>query len=127
MMGGYAMGIFPSLSALWDLVPFSFVIDWASNMDDRIEELDHQFLFLCCRVHYCVHSYKVYTEIDEDRLEEYNLIPRDRNDPPYFVYYKREISRYAPSLKESKYDFLQPSGPLDWGTVASLFYQLVRR
>lgn len=127
LMGGYARGIFPSLSALWDLYPFSFVVDWVTNMDDRIDELDHQFLFLCCRVHYCVHSFKVYTEIDEDRLEEYNLIPQDRNELPSFVYYKREISRFPPSLKESKYDFLRPTGPLDWGTVASLFYQIVRR
>lgn len=34
---GYELDIMPSLSNLWDLVPFSFVLDWVSPIGDALE------------------------------------------------------------------------------------------
>lgn len=35
-----ALGITPNLSNLWDLVPFSFVVDWAFKAGENLEEIE---------------------------------------------------------------------------------------
>lgn len=38
------LGLSPCLSNLWDLIPFSFVVDWFANVGDALRQLDVQFL-----------------------------------------------------------------------------------
>jgi hypothetical protein len=36
-------GLFPTAKNIWDLIPFSFVVDWFLNLDQLISSIDHAY------------------------------------------------------------------------------------
>jgi len=122
---GNSVGLLPTLSRLWQLLPFSFVIDWFTNMAKRIELVDIETQYLLMRTEYCVHSYTVTYYPSDEELSRYSLENVSPDRPFGISVYTREVSRYMPRLGESKYDFLSPTHRPDSLTVGSLIYQLL--
>lgn len=54
-----AAGFDPSLSNLWELIPFSFVIDWFFKVGDRISLQENALRLMTLQIAYGVHSYKL--------------------------------------------------------------------
>lgn len=121
-----AMGILPSLSNVWATLPFSFVVDWFTNMDDRLKSVDNQLLWLCLRTNWCVHSYKVSYYPSPELLATYGLESPDASDPFHVTSYFRELSLIMPLLRDSKYDFLAPNHGPDPVIVGALAWQKLR-
>lgn len=121
-----SMGILPTLSRTWATLPFSFVVDWFTNMDDRLQQIDNQLLWLCVRTNWCLHSYTVSYYPSEEMLESYQLENFNPEDPFRVTAYFRELSLIMPLLRESKYDFLAPSRGPDPITVGALTWQKLR-
>jgi len=97
-------GVSPTLSNLWDLVPFSFVVDWFTGISDRLRDIDNTILLLAVKPIYFVHSYTV-----EYRPSKSELVKGGfsiQSDPRY-LYYVREISRYIPMPRDTHIDFRQ--------------------
>lgn len=127
MLGARALGIMPSLSNMWDIMPMSFILDWFTNMDDQLQLLDDQVFAKCLDLSYCVHSFSIRGTFHESDLDYYGLRPSYiAEDAPGVAYYRREKSRWYPALRESKYNWTQPSPPSDWGTVGSVLYKLAK-
>lgn len=38
-------GLFPGLYNIWDMIPFSFIADWFSNLGDVLQDIDQQIYF----------------------------------------------------------------------------------
>lgn len=123
---GRSVGLFPALSSLWDVVDFSFVVDWFTNLGNRIRSLDEQATILAFRVTECTYSYKVSALIDEDYLQAYNLTSMGNppDDHPTMTVYVREFSREKPVIRNSKFDWLSPRKP-DIGLIGSLLWQVL--
>jgi len=138
---GDSLGFFPTLSRLWSLVPFSFVVDWFTNMSARLAEVDSQIKFLGCTTNWCVYSYKVAVIPSVSDLDDYGLIDCGRQEslvdtfisdddynaegPFQLTVYRRELSLIMPRLTDSRFDFLKRvSGPNPW-TVGSLLWKLI--
>lgn len=51
-------GFLPTFKRLWDLVPFSFVIDWLVQIGDLLDRADKIGRLLKLDIHYCVLSQK---------------------------------------------------------------------
>jgi hypothetical protein len=52
----WVYGFSASASTIWDLIPFSFVVDWAVNLGDCFNRLDSQYFLSKVRQNSCVKS-----------------------------------------------------------------------
>lgn len=120
-----SMGILPNFARLWNLVPFSFVVDWFTNMSKRLHLVDDQVLWLALRVSFCTHSYKVVYYPSADRLAQFNLKQSEGGEPFGVSTYIREFTRITPRLVDSPIDFLRPTTGPDPVTVGSLLWQFI--
>lgn len=53
------IGVFPSLTNLWDLVPYSFVLDWFVDVGSVLERIDTRHQLLNLDIKYCIVSSKM--------------------------------------------------------------------
>lgn len=120
-----ALGVQPNLENFWEVIPYSFAIDWFVNLGDRFANIDAQLKAFVYEIEYCVHSYTVTNVIDEENLKRYGL-ESEESDFPALRFYRREVSHLPPSLRDSKYNFEDPTGPRNKGIVGSLIYQKLR-
>lgn len=120
-----SVGLLPNLARLWSLVPFSFVVDWFTNMSKRLHQVDNQLAYLSLGISWCLWSYKLTYYPSDSELAEYNLVNFDPSNQFGYTVYQREFSRWMPKLSESKFDFLRRRNGPDPVTVGALFYQLL--
>jgi len=128
LLAGYltanSMGTMPTLSRLWAITPFSFVVDWFTGMDDRLQAVDDQLLWMAMGTNWCLHSFKLSYYPPVEDLDLYGLVS-DPADPFRLTMYKREFSRLMPHLTESKFDYLAPQHGPDPVTVGALVWQFL--
>jgi len=122
---GNSVGLLPTLSRIWAVVPFSFVVDWFTNMDDRLQAVDDQLLWMAITTQWCLHSYSVTYYPTPEELEVWNLEQVEGGEPFGIKIYTRELSLCMPKLVESKYDYLAPDNGPDPITVGSLVWQSI--
>jgi len=120
-----AVGVLPTLSRIWQVVPFSFVVDWLTNMSVRLHAVDNQLAYGTLGVNWCLYSFKLLYEPSDDELLDSGLICPDSLDRLRLVVYQREFSHWMPHLMESKYDFLRRRTGPDLVTVGALVWQLL--
>jgi hypothetical protein len=125
MLKGKAAGLLPSFSSLWDLVPFSFVVDWYANVGEKLEDAEDQLLMLCLPCHYCVHSFTITHAFSTAELLDRKLSITKLGDPPGMTFYYRMPSKIFPVLRDSKYDFRGASGPRNLAVAGALVVALV--
>lgn len=117
-----AFGLLPTLSSMWDLLPFSFVADWFLNIGSRLEDIDTVVKCLAMDIEYSVHSTSIFWEIDGELLDLSAIQPI--GDPLQFLYYVRSVSQRVPLLAYSEIDFRQARGVPSWKTAAALVFKL---
>lgn len=123
-MTANSMGLMPTLSRLWDLVPFSFVVDWFANIGGRLGLIDDQLLWMSMGIDWCLHSFKWSYYPPPDVLDQYGLTSVGSN-PFALTGYTREFSRLIPRLRESKFDYLAPPHGPNLITVGALVWQFL--
>ena len=122
-------GLDPLPSRLWHIIPFSFVVDWVTGMGARIERAEDLLLNAGSPIINIVHSYTVETVLSEDEVESalpgttINLL--DSAGPLEMRGYFRDVSRYFPPFRRSRFDFGLPTGFPDGSLVASFVWQLL--
>lgn len=122
-----AAGLLPSLGAIWDLVPFSFVVDWVTNLGARFDSVDTNAMLLAFDVPLSVHSITIVYPFSDDFLDFACFEVQstaDGNDAGLKLYL-RSLMTGVPHLIPTRFDFQPPVGPSDWGTVGSLAYKLL--
>lgn len=122
---GNSVGLLPTLSNLWAVVPFSFVVDWFTGMSDRLKSVDDQLLWMAVTTQWCLHSYAITYYPTPEELSSYGLV--SSSEKPFGLrYYIREFSLCMPKLRDSKYDYLAPDHGPDPIVVGSLVWQSIR-
>jgi hypothetical protein len=121
-----AVGLLPNLSRLWSLVPFSFVVDWFTNMSRRLHLVDDQVLYASLGINWCLWSYKLIWTPDADTLADFNLQSLSAEDPFSISVYQRDFSHWMPKLSDSRFDFLRRKSGPDPVTVGALVWTLLR-
>lgn len=102
------VGVLPTLARIWDLVPFSFVLDWFTSLSDRFEDIDNGALRAGLSVDYYVHTLEAKYLIPPGILHPYRSAD-DSVDAQLRVFV-RYRSLYHPLFRESKFDFHPPRG-----------------
>lgn len=119
-----ALGIQPSTTNLWELVPFSFAIDTVFDVSRLTGNLDNFMKILVYDINYVVYSYQYEIPMAQDR--PYFGFISFPDDPGMVKLYGREISQFPPRPRRSKFDFDPPLGSLSQGIIGSLGYQLLK-
>jgi hypothetical protein len=122
---GNSVGVLPTFSRIWSLLPFSFVVDWFTNMGQRLKKVDNQLLYMCLGIRWCLYSYRVTYVPADSELDEFNLSNWGSSEPFSVSVYQREFSRWMPKLSESKYDLLSPTHSPDPLVIGSLLWQVL--
>jgi len=130
LLSGYlsanGMGMMPSLSRLWAVVPFSFVVDWFTGMSDRLQSVDDQLLWMAMGTDWCLHSFKLTYYPSDEYLASFGLCNSHADDPFGFVTYSREFSRLMPRLTDARFDYQAPSHGPNPVTVVALVWQFLK-
>lgn len=115
-----SIGMFPTFENLWDLVPYSFVIDWLVDVGGFLERVDTRLKILRLNVKYATMSSKLYVNAE---------FPFSATSPYvgqlFWVHYNRWVSDQCPvpSLILNN-----PSQPLDhWLEGGALLKQRAAR
>lgn len=96
-----SLGLLPDPSTLWDLVKFSFVVDWFLNMDKRFEYAQSFVEEAVLDVDYYVHTY-LYEFTPEDSF----WLPFHPQDDTKFRIFVRNRSTFHPVMRTScRYDY----------------------
>jgi hypothetical protein len=103
----------------WDLVPFSFVVDWFANIDDRMEMGFNHLRFLSIEMTTCVHSFTVYTPLKDTLLLQFS-------DEAQVKHYERLVSGFLPAPKDGRYDFLSNHNGPPLASAGSLLWTVAR-
>lgn len=120
-----AFGLMPSLSAFWDLLPFSFVADWFFNIGRRLEDVDTSVEMLALQIKYCTTSMKIYWPIPDEILALGGCtFEGEEDDRPQVTYYLRAVSSEIPPLSYSTLDFRPAQGVPDIGLAFALLFKL---
>lgn len=119
-----SIGMMPTLSRLWAIVPFSFVVDWFAGIGNRLKSIDDQLLWMAMGTDWCLHSFKLSYYPTDDELLAYGLRSLSE-DPLHLVHYSREFSRLMPRLADSRFDYQSPTHGPNPITVGALVWQFL--
>lgn len=126
LLGYRSVGLLPELGALWELFPGSFIVDWFTNVGQRISDVDDSALLLMLEVDYCVHSYTILGKYTDEFLDQWSL-QTDDVSPGFFArVYIRHVSTSAPVMRPSTYDFRSVAGVPSSGIVGALLWTVLR-
>lgn len=118
-----SVGLSPTLSRLWEILPFSFVLDWFTGMNKRLKLVDTQLAYMAFRTNWCLNSFRLSYYPSDEALAAYNLQNYSPDRPFSISTYLREKSAYMPRLRDSRFDFLATGGPNPL-TAGALAWQL---
>lgn len=122
-LGLDALGIIPKPSNLWDLIPFTFAVNWFTGIGANIRRGEYTILLATLPAYY-VHSYTLSSPLSQDELDLLKM-SNSLEEPAALRVYIRDVTLYTPFLRDSKFGFGIPTGLPPLGTVGSLLYQLL--
>jgi hypothetical protein len=122
-LGYDGLGIWPKPSSIWDLIPFSFVANWFTNVGPSIKRAEYASLLLDVPA-YFVHTYAITSPFVESELASWEMTSFASN-PLSFRAYWRDVSHYSPLPRDSKFGFGLPQHLPPSGVIAALIYQLI--
>lgn len=118
MNGLDSWGFYPDRAAVWELVPFSFVVDWFVNVQENLERRDAQFWREYYNVHAAILATKMETDFSIEDLNPNSLV----HGSVTISLYDRRVERSLPS-PEIDFDLSLPKGVHAWVTSAALVIQ----
>jgi len=123
ILGTDALGLIPKPSALWDLIPFTFAVNWFTGIGASIKRAEYSLL-LATMPAYFVHTYTItspFTAAELDVLQASGTYA----DPPSLRVYCRDVSHFSPFPRDSRFGFGIPDQYPPLGVFGSLLYQLI--
>lgn len=117
-----AAGLFPWLSNMWDILPYSWFVDWFANIGTRVKTVESQFKVLAMDVLGVTCSISCETEISNDLLDQVGLSSLDPVNPRIREYW-RWAQPTLPSPHHTIYDFQPAGGIPDVGLGLALLWK----
>jgi hypothetical protein len=125
-LGVRTLGFAPTLAQYWDLIPFSFVVDWFLNVGGRARAVESMALLAAIGPSCIVQSYRIVSSLDDEGLSRIGLgYFTSGSEQVQLVSYIREVSQHLPPIRSGGFDFGSPIRLPNWATAGSLLYQVV--
>lgn len=124
ILGVDALGLLPKPSNVWDLIPFTFVVNWFTGVGEALRRAEYAAFMATCPGYY-VHTYTITSPLTDAEYEALETSP-SALDPVTLRVFIRDVSLYTPLPRDSKFGFGLPSKTPPFGVIGSLLYQLFR-
>jgi hypothetical protein len=118
-------GLLPSLSSAWNLIPYSFAVDWITRSGASLRILEDQTLLFMLNIDYSVHSLNIsYPFSDEDETD-YNFasVGSGSNSAGYRYYVRYVLGRRVPIIGPTILPIIGNLSVPDLGIVGALAYK----
>lgn len=115
-------GIYPDLSAVWEKVPFSFVVDWFVNVQTNLNRIDANIWREYYNVRACICSTKLETVYDWQTVHPGSRLAGQASISLYHRWIQYSLPQPMVDL-----DIGLPSGTHQWVTGAALVIQRSKR
>ena len=123
ILGLDGLGIIPKPSNLWDLIPFSFVLNWFTGVGKLIRNAEFSVFLLGLPAYY-VHTYTFTSPLTTDELTSLEIVSQPA-EPLSLRGYYRHVSVYTPLPRDTRFGFGQPTQLPPSGILGSLLVQLL--
>lgn len=123
ILGIDALGLLPKASNVWDLIPFTFVVNWFTGVGAAIKRAEYSLLLATIPA-YFVHSYTITSPFSQRELDLLKMSSSTTSQAGLRLYY-RDVSRYSPYPRDSRFGFGIPKNFPPLGVFGSLLYQLI--
>jgi len=122
-LGLDALGLLPKASNLWDLLPFTFVVNWFTGVGEAIRRSEYAALLATIPAYY-VHTYTLSSPLSADELDLLKM-SNSSSKPACLRLFVRDVTSRTPFPRDTRFGFGIPSGIPSVGTLGSLLYQLI--
>jgi hypothetical protein len=116
------LGLLPTLSRTWDLIPLSFVVDWFLKVGNQLDVVDAYARMMLVDIEYCVHSISIDWTPTDALQQEYGFDHVSEGSKGLYRYYYRYTSPVAPVLTPSRLNLFGFGSLPDWQVVSSLLW-----
>lgn len=122
-----SLGLLPTLSSIWDCVPWSFLVDWFTHVGANQDDIETSAMMLCLNLNYSLHSISVIYDFDDEDCErgKFGIVRGVPTDSAGYKFYTRYVSTSIPYLGPTRFSFRGSASVPDWGLFGSLLYKLV--
>lgn len=100
------VGMLPTLTRAWDLVKFSFVLDWFTSLGDRLQDVDSNAIRFAIDINSYIHTFEYSYRPSDKLLSRYGC----SSDDFTLRVYKRYRSLFNPLLRDGRFDPHPPKG-----------------
>lgn len=123
-----SLGLLPQFSTLWDIVPWSFAVDWFAKVGDGLSIVDNQAKMLALDCQLVVHSITVYQNFDDSMLNPlgFSIDEESSSDGVGYKTYFRSVSRTCPVFGPTRLPVTSQPGIPDWGVAGSLVFKQLK-
>lgn len=121
------LGLLPSFSSAWNLIPLSFVADWLTRTGSSLSLLEDQAVLLMLNLEYSVHSISIIYDFDGEDMEDNGFhVEGASEDPAGYKYYVRYVlPRTIPFAGPTVLPLIGNIGIPDYGTAGALLYKFL--
>jgi hypothetical protein len=123
------LGVLPTFSRLWDLIPFSWLSDYFLNIGNVFHLVDSQLLMALVSVKWSTSSMTLYHPLDY-LADDYNFIFEEGSVPTYKVYARFHLPGALPVLGPGSTPLLTSLAPdkliKRWDILGSIAVQKAR-
>jgi hypothetical protein len=124
-----SLGLMPSLSSIWDIIPFSFVIDQFLHVGSNLDDVDTQLMFLALNCENVVHSLSYIYSFTEEDQESYDFVTVSDGllaDGAGYKFYSRFVESTLPTLGPTRFRFHGDTPTPDWVLDGALLFKLLK-
>lgn len=125
LLGYDALGIIPKPSNLWDLLPFTFIVNWFTGVGPAIRRAEYSLLMSTLPAYY-VHTYAITSPLTSNEMTLWSM-SSSLGDSLSMKEFDRDVSHFSPLPRDSKFGFGIPTELPSLGVLGSLLYQLFGR
>lgn len=127
LFGLEAIGVLPTVSRLWELVPFSFVVDWFLGLGNNTNHIEKTAMLLGLNIQYGTHSVRIYTPWSSITSENMMLDTESLENDLGYQLYARAVLTTLPVPGPTKLPYFSGgTGLPSWETPTALLWKLIR-
>jgi len=123
LIGLDAYGILPKPSALWDLIPFSFVASWFTGVGPAMKRAEYSLALMGIPA-YFVHTFTISSPLSSLELESMKTSNSSDELASIRLFY-RDVTLFSPVPRDSRFGFGIPKELPPLGVLGSLLYQVI--
>jgi hypothetical protein len=116
------LGVLPTLSRVWDLIPYSWLLDYLVDIGGAANLIDATVFQHCFDIDYSVHTVKVHYTFSAEDQADYGFVNSSEGEhsPGYLLFVRWALNETLPSLGPTTLPLFRPTRLPSWDLTGSI-------